>query len=128
MNLRVLAAAAGLLGGVCWLARWIADLTAGEPTWGQPAHLAGLVLLGLALAGVGAGLVSSSAPWLRVLVAVAFPALVWSVYLVVKGEGEAVSLDGVIGAVASFGGLVALVLARRRRASVRPRHSGSHAR
>ena len=129
MNLRVLAAGAALLGGLCWVARWVVELDSGDPDWGSRAHVAGLVLLGVALAGVGAGLVSSSAAWLRVIVAVAFPALVWSVWSVVRGEGGSIALDGVVGAVAALMGAVGLVVARRRaRRERRRRRSGSHAR
>lgn len=111
MSLRVLAAVVGVLGGGCWVARW----AAGDPVWGGAAHWAGLVLLALALAVVGAGLVSRSALWLRVIVAVAFPALVWSVYTVVRGSGDAVGLDGVVGAVAVAWSVVVLGLALRSR-------------
>jgi hypothetical protein len=134
MNLRVLASAAGVIGGLCWVARWVADLASGNPAWGVGAHLAGLVLLGLALAGVGAGLVSRSATWLRLIVAVAFPLLVWSVYVVVRGEGEGIGLDGVLGAAAVLWSAASLVVARRHRDAEEPpapdvrRRPGSHAR
>lgn len=118
MNLRALAASSGLLGGLCWVVRWVADL-------GGVTYVAGLVLLGLALAGVGAGLVSSSATWLRIIVAVAFPALVWSVYAVVRGEDEWVALDGVIGVVATALSVVGLVLARRQSRAAHG-HRGGH--
>lgn len=136
MSLRVLAAVVGVLGGGCWVARWVA----GDPTWGTGAAWAGLGLLALALAVVGAGLVSRSAVWLRLIVAVALPALVWSVYSVVHGDGEAVALDGALGAVAVLWGLVVLVLSGRSRGPAdrtgpepRPvpptrRKPGSHAR
>ena len=68
--------------------------------WADTVYWAGLGLLGLALACAGGGLVSRSALWLRVIVALAFPLLVWSVYAVVKGDDDAVMLDGVLGAVA----------------------------
>ena len=130
MTLRVLACAAGLLGGACWAVRWGADLAAGDPAWGGAARLVGLVLLGVALAGVGAGLVSRSATWLRLVVAVACPLLVWSVYVVVKGEGEAIGLDGVIGTAAALGAVVLLLRGRRHPAEAAPvrRRPGSHAR
>lgn len=128
MNLRVLASAAGLLGGLCWVARWVADLVSGDPAWGPAAYVAGLVLLGLALAGVGAGLVSSSAAWLRVIVAVAFPALVWSVYAVVRGEDGWVTLDGLLGVVAVVLGAIGYAAARRQARAARPRRAGSHSR
>ncbi len=111
MSLRVLAAVVGVLGGGCWVARWLAD----DPGWGAAAHWAGVVLLALALAVVGAGLVSRSAVWLRLIVAVAFPALMWSVYAVVRGTGDSVVLDGVVGAIAVVWSLVALGLAQRGR-------------
>ncbi len=131
MSLRVLAAVVGVLGGGCWVARWVAD----DPTWGVRAHWAGLGLLALALAVVGAGLVSRSALWLRVIVAVAFPALVWSVYTVVRGSGDGLALDGAVGAVAVVWSLVVLLLALRTRGgggdpAPKPvkRKPGSHAR
>ena len=128
MNLRVLAAAAGVLGGACWVVRWIADVVGDAPGWADGAHWAGLGLLGIALAGVGAGLVSSSATWLRAIVAVAFPLLVWSVYQVVKGTGDDLRLDGIIGLVATLGSAVMLVRARgERRGDEQPRRRhGSH--
>ncbi len=129
MNLRVLTAVAGLLGGACWVARWGADLAGSEPGWSDGAYLAGLALIGLALAGVGAGLVSRSAIWLRMIVAIACPLLVWSVYAVVKGEGDAITLDGGVGVAAMLLSIVALFRARRTRAAgLHPHRSrGSHA-
>lgn len=122
MSLRAVAAAAGLLGGACWVVRWVAD-----PSWADAAHWVGLGVLGVALAGVGAGLVSSSATWLRVIVAVALPLLVWSVYSVVKGSGDDLGLDGVLGALAMLGSAVMLVRARGERLDdERPRSHGSH--
>lgn len=128
MKLRVLAAVAGLLGGACWAARWGADLAGGVPTWADGSYWAGLGLLGVALAGIGAGLVSSSAGWLRVIVAVAFPLLVWSVYQVVKGTGDDLRLDGILGVVAILGSAVMLLRARGARPDQeQPRRShGSH--
>ena len=128
MSLRVLAAVVGVLGGGCWVARWIA----GDPAWGDAAHWAGLGLLAVALAVVGAGLVSRSALWLRAIVAVAFPVLVWSVYTVVRGSGDGVGLDGALGAVAMLWSVVVLALTLRGRSEApdRParRKPGSHAR
>ena len=131
MSLRVLAAVVGVLGGGCWVVRWLA----GDPGWGDAAYVAGLALLLVALAVVGAGLVSRSALWLRAIVGLAFPALAWSVYAVVRGDDPAVALDGVVGAVAALWGLVVLVLALRsggdgddRPAKPDKRKPGSHAR
>ena len=127
MNVRVLAAAAGLLGGVCWVVRWVADLAGDVPGWADGAHWAGLALLGVALAGVGVGLVSRSAVWLRAIVAIAVPLLVWSVYSVIKGSGDDLRLDGILGIVAILGS-VAVVIRDRDGRPVAPtgRSHGSH--
>ncbi len=131
MSLRVVALVTGLLGGGCWVARWGADLAGSPPTWSDTAHWLGLGLLGLALVCAGVGLVSRGALWLRLIVAVALPLLVWSVYAVVKGDDDAVAFDGVLGAVAMVGSLALFVLARRHAAGTEPpprRSHGSHAR
>jgi len=129
MSLRVLALVAGLLGGACWVARWGADLAGNAPTWSEQVYWVGLGLLGLALACAGGGLVSRSAIWLRLIVAAALPLLVWSVYAVVKGDEEAIMLDGVLGAVAIVGSLGLYALTGRDAAAVESkRRPGSHAR
>lgn len=129
MKLRVLAAVTALLGGACWAARWVADLAGIGAGWADTVYLAGLVLLILTLAGVGAGLVSSSAAWLRVIVVIACPLLAWSVYSVVKGDGERVTLDGVLGAAAMLAAFVVLARSRHSRPAEHHharRHHGSH--
>jgi len=126
MNLRVLAVLAGVLGGACWVARWVAGREGEVASWADSAYWAGLALLGLALAGVGAGLVSRSAVWLRVLVAIAFPLLVWSVYSVLRGADDDLRLDAILGGVAVvvFAGML---LRGRRARQAKPRRShGSH--
>jgi hypothetical protein len=131
MSLRVLALVTGLLGGGCWVARWGTDLAGSAPTWTDTVYWVGLGLLGLALACAGGGLVSRSAVWLRLIVALAFPLLVWSVYAVVKGDDDAVVLDGVLGTVAIVGSLALFALAGRHAAADAPsprRGHGSHAR
>lgn len=130
MSLRVLALVTGLLGGGCWVARWGTDLAGSAPTWTDTVYWVGLGLLGLALACAGGGLVSRSAIWLRLIVALAFPLLVWSVYAVVKGDDDAVMLDGVLGAVAIVGSLALFALVgRHARHEPAPRRGhGSHAR
>lgn len=128
MNLRVLAATAGVLGGACWVVRWLADLAGDVPGWADGAHWTGLGLLGVALAGVGAGLVSRSAVWLRVIVAIAFPLLVWSVYSVINGSGDDLRFDGILGVIAVLGSAAMVVHGRSESpADDRPRRShGSH--
>lgn len=107
MPLTLLARVAGVLGGLCWLVRAAAGVD--ELRW------PGLVLLALALAALGAGLVSSSATWLRAIVAVAFPVLVWSVVEVVGGEDDGRVVDAVAGVVVALVCVLGLVRSRAER-------------
>jgi hypothetical protein len=91
--------------------------------------VAGLVLLAVAMVGFGVGLVSRSAIWLRVIVGIAFPALVWSVLEVFRPVADTEVVDGVFGAVVVVVSLVALSR-RPERTEPPPRrsHRGAHAR
>lgn len=128
MNLTRPASVAAALGGVVWLARWLTDA---GPADGTSTSLYGLgvALFALALAGAGAGLVSSSAPPLRVLVAVAFPLLVWSVLEFLRPADDTVFV-GLLGAVGLALGVVGGVRARpeprERPRRARVRRAGSH--
>lgn len=125
MTMRLVAAAAAVAGGLCWTARWGADLAASNPGWSDLAYWAGLVLLGVALAAVGAGLVRAA--WLQAIVGIAFPLLVWSVYALVHGDGEGIVLDGVLGAAAVLLGVVLLLTRRHHRAGAEAaRRHGAH--
>jgi hypothetical protein len=114
VHLMLLARVAGVLGGLAWVVRHVGEVE--ELRW------PGLALLAVALAAFGAGLVSRSATWLRAIVAVCFPLLVWSVVEVAHGSAD----DSLVDAVA--GGLVALVsLAGIGRVRGARQHAGSHA-
>jgi hypothetical protein len=126
MTVRTLALLSGVLGGLVWLARTVLDLTGSTSGLLDTAYWVGLVLLAVALADLGAELVSKSAMWLRAIVAVAFPALVWSVLEAVHPGADPSVVDG-------LAGLVVLVLSVRevraaRRARRPKRRAGSHAR
>jgi MYXO-CTERM domain-containing protein len=128
MDLHTLARGSGLVGGLCWLARFVLDLNrSGSDTLHDLLHGAGLVLLALALVAAGAGLVNRSAVWLRAIVGIAFPLLVWSVLEVLHPAGDEVAVDGVFGGLVALVALVALVRGRRRRER-RTRSVGAHAR
>ena len=128
MDVRALGPVAGLLGGLCWVVRWLADAMGTTGGWSDSLHWAGLGLLLVALAVVGAGLVSRSALWLRLIVAAAFPLLVWSIFSVVRGEGDAIVLEGAIGLLAVLVATGFVLAGRRAAAPVGSggRH-GSHA-
>lgn len=126
MQVRALGPVAGVLGGLCWVVGWVADTAGVASSWSDTVHWAGLGLLALALAVVGAGLVSKSALWLRLLVAVAFPLLVWSVYSVVRGDGDAVALEGAIGLLAVVVSGAFVVVGRRGAEATAPSRGGRH--
>ena len=106
MSLRTYAGTTGLLGGAAWVGRYF--VTQDGLWW------AGLALLTLACAATGAGLVSSSAMALRVFVAVAFPALVGSVWWVVRDGGADVHVvDAAFGAAVAVVAVIALAASPR---------------
>ena len=114
MGLRSVATAFGLVGGLSWVLRYFIDQ--GILAW------AGLILMGVACAAAGAALVKSSAVPLRLFVAGAFPALVWSVLELLRDAGPDRSIDGGFG----VAGVVVAVVAFLRR-PVSGAHSGAHA-
>ncbi len=98
MNLRTVTMVSGVLGGLLWLLRLVVDLVSSDSgTVLDVLQWAGLVLLAIALAGLGAGLVGREL-WLQVIVAIAFPLLVWSVLEVLHPAGDPEIIDGVFGA------------------------------
>lgn len=126
MDLRTLARAAGLLGGLSWVVRFVLDLNgSGTGPLADALWWLGLVLLAAALAALGISLVSRSALWLRVIVGVAFPLLVWSVLEVLHPAGNPQGIDGVFGALVAVGSGVGLLRAPPPRQRT---HAGAHSR
>ncbi|HEY0951990.1 hypothetical protein [Nocardioides sp.] len=123
--MRVPAALAGLLGGLCWVGAYAADaVDAGGGlvdglTWG------GLALLVIAVLATGASLVSRSATWLRVLVSVCFALLAGSVLSVVREGGDPLAVDAGFGVLAVVAAIVALAT-RPRRPEAAPAPPGNH--
>jgi len=115
MDPYTLARLAGLVGGLCWVARMVLG---GEGAVGGGLYLLGALLVAVALVAAGAGLVSTSATWLRAIVCVAFPLLVWSVLEVLHQNGSATTIDGVVGLVVAV--VAATQLARSRSKPPKP--------
>ena len=130
MGSRTAVALAGLLGGLAWLAAAALDAFGAGGlvdalTW------VGLVLLLTAALGAGAGMVSPSTPWLRVLVAICFVLLLGSVLQIARGWGEVQMVDAVFGVLAVVAGVAALARSRPAPQPVhghRRAHGGSHGR
>lgn len=112
--MRAVAAVAGLLGGLCWVGALWVDVLA--PV--------GAVLLAIAVLGAGAGLVSRSAVWLRVIVAVCFLALVGSVLQVLR---DSLDPEAVLAAAGVVAVVVAVVALTRWRPASDQRSRGAHA-
>ena len=127
--MRALGPVTGVLGGLCWVVRWVADLAGVAASWADPVRWMGLGLLAVALGIVGASLVSRSARWLRLVVAVAFPVLVWSLFSVFRGDGDAIVLEAAVGLLAVVLSGAVLVVGRRGEEPAAPRTTrhGSHA-
>ncbi len=109
MDLRVVATTTGLVGGATWLTNAFVDASV--------LHWGGAVLLLVALAAAGAGLVNKSTAWLRAIVTVGLAALTWSVLEVVRDSADDLLVDGLAGAVAVLVSVVAFL---------RRPHAGSH--
>lgn len=119
MDPRTLARWCGACGGLVWVVRWVlAANGAGDAVLGA-SYGAGLALLAIGLAGAGASLAGTA--WLRVVVALCFPVLAWSVLMVLHDAGDETRVDGVLGVLAL---LVWVPLLRRTR---RRSRLGAHA-
>ena len=124
MNVRPLARVCGVLGGLCWVVRWLL----GDGGMADPLQWAGLLLLFVGLFGLGSALVNQGAVWLQLIVGIAFPVLVWSVVEVLHGAGDPVVINGVVGVL--IAAACGLALGPKGDARERPprRHAGAHAR
>jgi hypothetical protein len=127
MNVRPLARISGLLGGACWVARMLLDRGDSGAGIVDALYWAGLVLVFVALFGLGTMFVSKGTVWLQVIVGIAFPLLIWSVLEVVRSGGDTVVLDAVVGVLIAGISLLALRSARGDEKPPR-RHAGAHAR
>lgn len=84
MSPRLLAALLGSLGGLLLgAAGGLSFLARESPDWHGTLAIAGYAVTLLALVVVGYGLVASAPVWLRIIVSVAFPLLIASVWQVV---------------------------------------------
>jgi hypothetical protein len=129
MSLRALAMVSGVVGGVSWLARLVLDRAGvGGEELLDALHWGGLALLGVALFGFGAGLVSRSAHWLQVIVGIALALLVWSVVEVLHDAGDPLVIDGVVGGIVAVVSVAALGRRSEGRENPPRRTHGAHAR
>jgi hypothetical protein len=113
VSLAGFARVAGLLGGSCWVARAVVDELDAPSAAVDGLHWGGTALIAVALIGLGADLVSSSATWLRVIVAICLTLLVWSVLEAVRQGVADRWVEGGFGALLAVYCVVGLVRAWR---------------
>jgi len=128
MGLRLAAALTGLVGGLTWITALVFERASGSGLFVDTLDWAGLFLLAAATLAAGASLVSRSALWLRVLVAVCFTVLVWSVLSVLAGSFDERAVYAGYGAVAVVVSVVTLARSRPAASGSEPgrRARGSH--
>jgi hypothetical protein len=130
MTPTTLARVAGVLGGLCWLARAILDDGDGPTSLIDALHWGGMALLALALLGIGADLVTGLVA-LRVVVALCLVLLAWAVLEFLHSQYDDRWVDGVLGLLMALYCVAGLAYRRRHPHEVAPRaprrSSGSHA-
>ncbi|GGO78975.1 hypothetical protein [Nocardioides deserti] len=124
-RLLLLARCAGALGGLAWLARWPLGDSSTDGAAADATYWLGLVALAVSLAAYGAALVKVA--WLQVVVALALPVLVWSVLEVLRGDGDGLVVDAVVGLVLLVVAVTGLVRARSRSQARAGRRTGTGA-
>jgi hypothetical protein len=87
---------AGVLGGLCWVAQVAVNDYDAASAAANALYWGGAALILIALVGLGAGLVSA-ATWLRLIVGLCVPLLVWSILEVLHAETSDDIVDGGLG-------------------------------
>jgi len=113
VSLTSLARVAGILGGLCWIARAILDDGDGPTAVIDALHYGGLALLVIALLGIGAGLVSGLMA-LRVVVAICLVALAAAVVSFLHEQYSDRLVDGILGGLMVVYCVIGLLVRRGR--------------
>ncbi|MBJ7357672.1 hypothetical protein [Nocardioides sp.] len=125
MSTRTLVRIAGVLGGLCWVgAVAVNDYEAAEAA-ANALYWGGAALILIALVGLGAGLVSGAA-WLRLIVGLCFPLLIWSIVEVLHAETSDDIVDAGLGLALALFCTAALLGGTPKDDETAPRR-GSHA-
>ena len=96
MSTHTLIRVAGVLGGLCWLGQAAVNQYDAAEGAVNALYWGGAALILVALVGLGAGLVSG-APWLRLIVGLCVPLLVWAVLSILRAETSDSIVDGGFG-------------------------------
>jgi len=93
---RTLVRIAGVVGGLCWLGQAAVNQYDAAAAVVNALYWGGAALVLVALVGLGMGLVSG-ARWLRILVGLCVPLLVWSILEILHEETSDNVVDGGFG-------------------------------
>jgi hypothetical protein len=96
MSTKTLVRIAGVLGGLCWIGQAAVNDYDAASAAANALYWGGAALILVALVGLGAGLVSG-ATWLRLIVGLCVPLLVWSIIEVLHAEASDDFVDGGLG-------------------------------
>lgn len=96
MSTRTLVRISGVLGGLCWVGQVAVNDYDSASSAANALYWGGAALILVALVGLGAGLVSG-AGWLRLIVGLCVPLLVWSILEVLHAETSDDIVDGGLG-------------------------------
>lgn len=96
MSHKTLVRIAGVVGGLCWLGQATVNKYDAAAAAVNALYWGGGALILVALVGLGMGLVSG-ARWLRVVVGLCVPLLIWSIVEVLHAETSDNIVDGGLG-------------------------------
>jgi hypothetical protein len=123
---RTPACLSGVLGGACWVARYVLDdngVVAANDQLGTALRWAGLTWIALAVFAAGAGLVSRSAIALRIVVGICVLLLAATALSLLYPVTGRLAGEALFGAAAILVSVPVYWLGRRR---AHPAHHGSH--
>jgi hypothetical protein len=96
MSTKTLVRIAGVLGGLSWIGQVAVNDYDAASDAANALYWGGAALILVALVGLGAGLVSG-ASWLRLIVGLCVPLLVWSILEILHAETSDDIVDGGLG-------------------------------
>ena len=116
----------GVLGGLFWLGQAAVSGYDAAQAAVNALYWGGAVLILVALVGLGAGLVSG-APWLRLVVGLCVPLLVWSILSILHAEVSDAVVDGGFGLALALFCTASLLGGSKEDQARAPARRGSHA-
>ncbi len=127
MSERTFVRVAGVLGGLSWLGQAAVNKYEAAEAAANALYWGGGALILVALVGLGMGLVSA-ARWLRVIVGLCVPLLIWSIVEILHAETSDNVVDGGLGLALALICASSLLGGSPRDDEAAGRRGGAHAR